>query len=304
MSLWCPVLILLSSCSFSIPFTRFTESMSSDFSLIGFVTVLWVVFVGEMSPDRAFPPFASSKLGFLPVLVVTGDFKVSLALTCFCILEVATDPEASATDVLSGVTGDFTSASDVDLLGILDFEPVALEGPLVLWSFNVGNIETVFSLLCSPCGGISLDVATFMPSVEPFAFVVTFLVLLPAAEAAVFAPLTVVCRLSAAALTPRLEGVAWLDPWPLVPDPTTGDFTLCMSEVAEVSSKVKTSESVFSLTRCAGVFVSECVVSSVVVIGSCLASLSSTLLLLWRFGSLSEERKRGTLTEKNLYNHI
>lgn len=286
LSVGCAVLILLSSWSLSMPFNRFIESLSSSgFSLTSFVPVLGVVFVGEMSPDRAFPPLASSKLCFLPTLVVvTGDFKASLVLGCFCSLEVTTDPEASVTDVLSAVTGDLTSASDGDLLGILDFEPVGLEGPLVLWSFDVGNIETVLSLPGSLCGGMSLEVPTFVLSVEALVFVVTVLALLPAAEDGVFAPLAGVCRLSAAALTPCLEGVAWLVPWLLTLDPTACDFAPYISEAAEVPSKSEASESVFSLTMGSGVFVSECVISSGVGSGSRLASLSSTLLF-WRLGS-------------------
>lgn len=241
--------------------------------------------MGEISPGRAFPPLASSKLGFLPALVgVTGDFKDSLVLGCFCSLEVTT--EASVGDVLSGVTGDFTSASDVDRLGILDFEPVTLEEAPELWSFKVGNIETVLSLLCSLCDGKSLGLPTFVLSVEVLSFVVTFLVLLPAAEDGLLVPLVVVCQLSDVDLTPRLDGVAWLVPWPFTPDPTACDFGLCMSEV---SSKSEASESIFSLTMGSGVFVSECVFSSVVGNVSRLSSLNSTLLF-GRLDSLKGER--------------
>lgn len=259
-----------------MPFTRLIESLgASDVSLIALVPVLCVVFVGEISPDRALLPLASSKLGFLPALVVvTGDFKDSLVLGCFCSLEVATNPDASVTDVLSGVTGDFTSASDVDFLGILDFEPVALEGPLVFLSFNVGNTEAVLSLLCSLCSGKSLEVPTFVLSGEALAFVVTVLALMPAAEDGLLAPLAVVCRLSAAAVTSRLEGVAWLVLWPFNPDSTACGFALFMSVVAEKSPKSEASESGFS-TKGSGAFVSECAAGS----GSSSATLNSTLLL-------------------------
>lgn len=103
-----------------------------------------------------------------------------------------------------------------------------------------------------------------MLSVEALSFVITFLALLPAAEDEVFAPLTVVCRLCDADLTPCIEGVAWLGPWPLTPDSTICDFALYISEVAELSLKSEASDSVFSLTRRSGEFVSESVVSSVV----------------------------------------
>lgn len=246
---------------------------------MSFVPILIVVLVEETFPDTDFPPLASSKLGFLTdLVVVVGDFNDSLVLGCFCSL-------AAETEVLSGVTGVFgcPSESDVDLLGIFDFEPVALVGLLALWSFNAGNTDNV-------CGGLSLEASTFMACVELFAFVVTFLVLLPAAEVGVFVPLVVVCRLSAAPLTPWLEGAARLVPWPLTPDSAGCDFVLYMSEDAEVSSE-SVGESVFSLTKGSGVFGMVCVVSSVLVDSSSFASLDSALLLFWRLGRLSEERE-------------
>lgn len=284
LSVCCPLVSFRRS---SVPLTRFTVTISSsDFSFTGFVTTWLVVLVAEMSFAKAFPPLSSSKLGFLTdLLIVNIDFNVSLAvLGGFCGLEV------ESTDVVFAATGDFMSASDVDLLGILDFEPDALEGLPALWSFTVAILDAVFSCLCSFRGVISLEITTFMLSVEPFVFAVTGWTLAPAAAAGVFTPLTVVCRLAAATLTARLEAAAGFDPLPLSPDPAACVLALCISEAADVS-KTDTSESVLSLTKGSGVFVSECLVSSAAVLVSSLAPLSSTLLLFWRIGSLQRKKK-------------
>lgn len=109
-----------------------------------------------------------------------------------------------------------------------------------------------------------MEVPTFVLSVEALAFVVTVLAPLLVARDGVFAPLAVVCRLSAAVLTPGLEGVPWSVPLPPTTAPSICSLALYMSEVEEFSANSEALESVVPLTKASGVFLSGWVVSSVV----------------------------------------